>query len=233
MKKLILMLLLVTIFPTCVFAYTYSVAFDNSTQFNTTGLSGYATTGADMDGMTVTAWYANGDTPSSIWQHTDTTSGGISSMDFNLNESGNTYNNTWTLDLGGRLTPMTSIRIDAGTGNTVFDTIKDVHNSPNSAKGWPFEVISAPSYLDIAAIYSGPVSVSGTSYGDLYRYLTLNFSGLDVTGLEPGGILSFRTDTDSLLYSNDINPVATPEPATFILLGSGLAGLAFYRRKRK
>ena len=34
-----------------------------------------------------------------------------------------------------------------------------------------------------------------------------------------------------LKLSGDTAPV--PEPATFILLGSGLAGLAFYRRKRK
>ena len=35
------------------------------------------------------------------------------------------------------------------------------------------------------------------------------------------------------VWEDDGNQTPVPEPATFILLGSGLAGLAFYRRKRK
>ena len=85
---------------------------------------------------------------------------------------------------------------------------------------------------DILATYKDAIALSGFApVGDLYRNLTIDFGntpfGGAATNVEQ---LVFNTDTDNLSISGDIQ--STPEPATMILLGTGLAGLIAVQRKK-
>ncbi|SHI78892.1 VPLPA-CTERM protein sorting domain-containing protein [Malonomonas rubra DSM 5091] len=87
-------------------------------------------------------------------------------------------------------------------------------------------------YTDYNVIHEG-------YWGSLSETFQLSDSALLDLALD--GILDFTVSgavgdislqSASLYFDIEPNPAPVPEPATFILLGSGLAALAFYRRRR-
>ena len=213
-------------------AAALTVKFVNGTTQTTTALTGFSTTGAMMDGMTVTATFNDATQQTLYWADTVVDAGGVNGItNWSLNMSGDTFSGYWNLLVDASLT-LTNLFIDAGTGDTVFDVIygsgdlNDYH-SPGSALGRPFTT----AYIgDLTATYRDRVAVGGYLYGDLYRTLTLDFGS---NGFSGNMDLNFTADTDNLKIAGDIKPAnPVPEPATLLLLGTGLIGLAGSQRKK-
>ncbi len=225
MKKIIILLgaLLIPIIISVNVA-AYSLSYVDGTTYNTSAIDDYATSSSDMNGMTVVATFLDGFVDTQIW------GSGVSGTGWSLNLMGDSFISGWPLGLS--ITSginLSSLSIDAGTGDTVFDVVNGYYDPPNSSpdsqNGNPFFTTST-AYID--ATYSDRVMVNNVFYGDLYRTLSLDFGS---NGLNSG--FTFYADTDNLFISGDIDPAdPVPEPSTILLMGAGLLGLVGYNRKR-
>lgn len=202
-------------------AASVTIVKDAGTLQNTTALAGFATTGADMDGMGLGITYGDGTMTSAIWGNTGISSGNAQWGGGLLELIGDSFVSPWNLIAQ---TGITSILLDAGLGNSLFDTtFGGAEGTVGSALGADFSVVSSSTDYDITATYIDAIGVNGnTAVGDIYRYLLIDFGQRAFTGT-----LQFIQDTDNLA---DISPV--PVPAAAWLFGSALLGFfGFSRRK--
>jgi hypothetical protein len=222
MKRTFLAALILVTAATVSWAGTITVNRGGGTSYNAAGLTGYATDGSLMDGMQVTACVGGGCT-TGAWGTTGAGAGAASGTNWMLALSGDTFSSAWTLSNLSQNAVLTSLKISAREGKTVFDTFIDPEMSPDSARGGPATYTG--DFPNATAQYTDPLSIGGTFYNDLYLTLSIDFAG----GFR--GNVSFTADTDNVPVDKPIDPSDVPEPATYAMLATGLAGLAFLRRR--
>ncbi len=110
-------------------------------------------------------------------------------------------------------------------GGTVFDlAVKDLSNTYYSLSG----DVADDTYsvnLDFSGLVSGSFSQHPVMSTDYWNNLTTTWTFVNPVGSTNSIIFALSSVTDG------VAPV--PEPATMLLFGTGLAGLAGYTRKRR
>jgi len=186
--------------------------------------------------MRVRATFADGFQHEAVWVTNGPNQGIANDPGFKfffLSLAGPTGTADWSLRNMRTDVRLTSLFIDAGAGDTVFDRASPSPGSAGSELGIDFVDRGSPFGSIINVTYSQPVGVGGNPpLGDLYARMLVDLSGYVGGGLPFNTGFNFGQDTDNLSIKGDLEPAPIPLPAGLPLLATGLGALGFFSRRR-
>jgi PEP-CTERM motif-containing protein len=136
----------------------------------------------------------------------------------------------WVIDPNGNETLLAEADVPAGTGGKLIDAFRYVAIAPVTLDTNPLVTYLVASYQPSDPITSFNTGTGGTATLDPYIAAIYDYEAADSNGLifpnvsqgRQGGFLGANFTTDA---------IAAPEPASLVVLGSGLAGLTSLRRR--
>ncbi len=220
-----------------------SVSFLEGDPYEADALTNYMTLGSHMTGMEVFWTFADGSGGAGVWGALNSDWHGVSGDDFRLRfrSDDDTFYKSWQLR---SYKPLRSVTLRGALGSTVFDCTwyvdecydkagnpgGDGDGTEDSARGWNAQRTYGQTY-GVKFIYSNMVAVGigNQPLGDLFERVDIVFK----VGKELVGTYKFKMDTDNSTFPYDPPTDVVPEPASMVLVATGLLGLAAAHRRRR
>lgn len=182
-------------------------------------ITGFTTTGDQMAGMKVSVTFVSGQTDSCIWGVLGANSGGCSTQNFEVSQTGDTFNSDWSYNTDFATASILFEGVLGPGAGVVFDRTNPDTGTPGTAQG--ADASGTTVGADGEATYMDIVNILGFgAVGDIYAKVEIVFGPRGATSA------TWIMDTDTVGVDRVI-----PEPGTFVLMGAGLAGAALLRRR--